>query len=100
MRAGTHGVTGHFLFRTPGLSLVFSNTNKCDAHLFYSSRCPSILVSVAKKRVINRAVAQFISAMFRLSSVTPLSVSDSTYLRRAQWAKKEAKMAKFKTAAL
>jgi hypothetical protein len=100
MRAGTHGVTGYFLFRTPGLSLLFSNTNKCDAHLFCSSRSPSILVSDAEKRVVNRAVAPFISAVFRLSSVTPLSVCDSTYLRRARWAKKEAKRAKIKTAAL
>jgi hypothetical protein len=100
MRAGTHGVTGHFLFRILGLSLGFSSTNKCNAHLFCGSRSPSIVVSDAEKRVVNLAVARFISAVFRLSSVTPLSVCDSTYLRRARWAKKEAKMAKIKTAAL
>jgi hypothetical protein len=35
-------LTGHFLFRTLGLSLVFSNTDKCNAHLLCSSRSPII----------------------------------------------------------
>jgi hypothetical protein len=63
MRVGTHGVTGRCFFRTPGSPLVFSNTNKCNAHLFYSSRSPSILTSDAEKRVVGYAVAYSVSAV-------------------------------------
>jgi hypothetical protein len=62
-RAGTHGVTGRFLFRTPGSPLMFSNTNKCNAHLFCSYRSPSVLVSVAEKRAVNRAIARSVNAV-------------------------------------
>jgi hypothetical protein len=38
---------GTLFFRTLGLSLVFSNTDKCNVHLFCSSRSPSTSASDA-----------------------------------------------------
>ena len=61
--AGTHGVTGRFLFRTLGVPLVVLNTDKCNAHLFCSSYSLNKLVSDAKKRVVNYAVACSINAV-------------------------------------
>jgi hypothetical protein len=78
---------------------MFSNINKCNAYLFCSSYSPSTLVSDAEKRAVARAVAQFVSLVFRLPSVTPLSICDNRYLRKVQEAKKEAKIAKTKTVA-
>jgi hypothetical protein len=71
-----------------------------NVHLFCSSRSSSTLVSDAEQHAINRAVDHFVSVVFRLSSVTPLSVCDSICLRKARWAKKEAKVAKIRTGAL
>jgi hypothetical protein len=58
-----------------------------------------MLVSDAKKGVIGYTVARSVSAVNQLSSNTPLFIRDSTYLRKARSAGKEAKIIKIKTAA-
>jgi hypothetical protein len=61
--AGTHGVTGRFLFRTFGLLAAYLYANKRYAHLFCSSRSPNTEVSDAEKRVVNCAVARSVDAV-------------------------------------
>jgi hypothetical protein len=82
--AETHGVTRHFFSRALGLFLTHLYVYKRDAQLYCSSYSYSILNSDAEKRVVNCTVACSVSAVDRLSSNTPLSVRDNTYLRKAQ----------------
>jgi len=84
----------------PRVPQVFSNTNKCDAHLFCSSRSLSTLVSDAKKHDVDRVVARSINAVSYPSFYTPLLVFNTLYLRRAQWAREEAQIAEIEAAVL
>jgi hypothetical protein len=79
---------GRFLFRAFGFSLVFSNTDKRNAHLFYGSRSLSASVSDTETSVISHAVARSVTAVHQLSSNTPLFIRRDTYLWRVRCATK------------
>ena len=74
--------------------------DKRNAHLLYSSRSPSTSVSDAEKRVVNCAVARSVNAVPDSPLIPPMFIRDDTYLQRARWARKEAKIAKIKIAVL
>jgi hypothetical protein len=61
-RAGTHGVTGRFLFWAPGLPTAHLYTDKRNVHPLYSSHSPSTLVSDNKKHVVGYTVAHSVNA--------------------------------------
>ena len=93
-------MTGHLFFRMLGLRVTYLEIDKRNAYLSYSSCSFSVLPSNAEKRVINYAVARSVSAVYRLSSNTPLFVRNCINFSTAWWIRKKAKMAKIKTAYL
>ena len=60
-----------------GLRVTYSKIDKHNAYLLYSSCSSSLSPSDAEKRVVDYAVARSVSAVYRLSSNTPLFVRDS-----------------------
>jgi hypothetical protein len=91
-------VTGHLFFRMLGLSVTYLKIDKRNTHLFYSSCSSSASPSDAEKRVVDHAVAHFVSAVHRLFSSTPLFVRDDINFYIARWARKKTKIAKITTA--
>ena len=71
MRAGTPSVTERFLFRTLGVPPVVLNTDERNAHLFCSSGSLSTLLSNAKMRAVDRAVARSANAVPNSSLTLP-----------------------------
>jgi hypothetical protein len=53
--------------------------------------------SDTEKRIVSHAVAHSVNANYRLFSNAPCSFATVPCLRKARWARKEAKIAKIKT---
>jgi hypothetical protein len=64
-------VTGYFFFQKLGLFAARLYTNKCIAHLFYSSWSSSTSASDAEKHIVDHAIALSVHAIDQISSNTP-----------------------------